>query len=241
MSNILCITERTFGETDTNQGYQHFLEFPSMRHIKKIQNYHKDWGNGSGDGNDSGQCAYVGGRVYQVNCYADILLQYDDPMNMNHVTDYIHSSGWGPTGIAIKGNVVYLISSASAQIEVRNLDSLNIIVKTISLDITTYDEHNGLNFLSNGHMIMATKNGHIVEMDENGNYINAILLSSNAYRGSAILGGYLVICNIDTNYIYCLDINTKTTLWTYDFSSYLNAVGNVIYGSFFIKSSAIKL
>ena len=233
--------ERTLGESDTNQGYQHFLEFPSMRHIKKIQNYHKDWGNGSGDGNDSGQSAYVGGKVYQVDCYADVLLQYDDPMNMNHVTDYIHSSGWGPVGIAIKGNMAYIISAANGDIEVRNLDRLDAIVKTISLDTTSYGEHDGINFLPNGHMLMATEKGYLVEIDESGNYINVYSLGSDAYRGTALLGNYLVTCNVSTNYVYCLDKDTKLTLWTFDFSPYLNNSSNDIYGSFFIDSAIAKL
>ena len=233
--------ERTLGESDTNQGYQHFLEFPSMRHIKRIQNYHKDWGNGSGDGNDSGQSAYIGGKVLQADCYADVILGYADPWNMNHVTDYVHSSGWGPVGIAIKGNLVYIIASASGNIEVRKADDLSRLIKTIALDTTTYDEHDGLNFLPNGHMIMATKGGYIVEMDEDGNYISADSIGSDAFRGSAILGNYLVTCDTNTSYIYCLDKNTKSQIFTFDFSPYLNNSSNVIYGSFFIKSSAKAL
>ena len=200
------------------------------------------------DTNDSGQSAFSGNQVYQVSCNPDTLFYYIQPLNLQFVGFYQHSAGWGPTGIAIRGNQAFIISASLAQLEIRNTDNLDQIINSYPLDTTTYGEHDGICFAPNNHLFMATMNGYIVEMSIEGNYIhNWLIDSTKQFRGASIKNGYLVTCDVadqldnsHTN-IYILNYPTINVLDIIDFSSYLNTVGNRVYGSFFIKSSAVKL
>ena len=239
MSNILCIMERSYGESDTNQGYQNYLEYPSLRFIKKVSNYHDaSWPN---DGNDSGQSAYIGSQIYQVNCYGENLLKYTNPLNPEFIDVIYQSSNWGPTGIAINGNQVVILSATNAQLEFRNLSDISTIIKAIALDTTTYGEHDGLYITPNNHFLMATDGGYIVEMDNLGNYIRTKQLDSDYYRGAALIGSTIVTADQKTQYIVLVDYITLNEIKRVDFSPYLNTSGNEIYGSFFIDSAIAKL
>ena len=246
-TNILCVMERRGGETGyEDQGFQHFFEFPAMRHIKKVENYYDAaWDY---PGNDSGESAYLGGNIYQVNCYGRRILRYHNYLDMNFMDVVVKTPSpftddtFRPTGIAFKDGYWYIITAYySSSVLYNYLNKFSHdwqYISQVALDGSTYEEHDGLGILPNGHFVSGTGYGYLVEYDESGNYFHSRQIdSSNPVRGGAVQGSYVVVSQQDGSKVYVCDWHTLEILETYDLASFLNDSGNWYYGTFFIENN----
>ena len=240
--------ERRAGETGyEDQGFQHFFEFPSMRHIKKIDNYYDSgWDYPY---NDSGQSTFHGGNMYQVNCVGRRVLKYNGTLSPEFISVVAKSPSpftddtFRPVGIAHKGGNWYILTayyvSGTLYTYLNKFTDDWQYISQVALDGSTYEEHDGLTVLPNGNFMSGTGYGYLVEYTEDGTVVHAKQIdSTNPVRGAAVMGNYVVTAQQDGSKIYVVDWRSLTLLETYDLSSLLNDPNNFWYGTFMMDKRA---
>lgn len=244
MENILCVMERRAGETGyEEQGFQHFFLFPSMKYIKRIDNYYDaGWDYPA---NDSGQTAYYGGNAYQVDCYGRRILKYQDSLAMNFIEVVAKSPSpftddtFRPVGIARKGGNWYVItayiSASTLYVYLNKFSDDWQYISHVALDSATYEEFDGLHVMPNGNFMSGTGYGYLAEYAEDGKVVHAKQIdASQPVRGSAQLNNYVVTSQQNGSNIYICDWRSLDILETYDGSALLNNSSNYFYGTFFL-------
>ena len=243
--NILCIMERRAGETGyEDQGFQHFFLFPSMDHIKKVDNYYDSgWDY---PGNDSGQSCYYGGNMYQVDCYGRRILKYASTLTPEFIEVVAKSPSpftddtFRPVGIARKSGNWYIItayydSSSTLHCYLNKFSDDWQYISQVALDVATYEEHDGLMLLPNGNFMSGTGYGYLVEYAEDGTVVHANQIdSSQPVRGAAVMGNYVVTSQQNGSNVYICDWRSLKIIETLDLSSLLNNANNYWYGTFML-------